>query len=84
MILDAHCHLGRDCVYDFEVTEELLLRTFSENGIDGGIVQPCITRPYLADAREAHDRIRPPLPRPSGALLGHGLPQPPLHAGGLL
>ncbi|MFR9190635.1 MAG: amidohydrolase family protein [Anaerotruncus massiliensis (ex Togo et al. 2019)] len=58
MILDAHCHLGRDCVYDFEVTEELLLRTFSENGIDGGIVQPCITRPYLADAREAHDRIR--------------------------
>ena len=35
MILDAHCHLGRDCVYDFEVTEELLLRTFSENGIDG-------------------------------------------------
>ena len=37
MILDAHCHLGRDCVYDFEVTEELLLRTFSENGIDGGI-----------------------------------------------
>ncbi|WP_288283823.1 amidohydrolase family protein [uncultured Anaerotruncus sp.] len=58
MILDAHCHLGRDCVYDFEVTEELLLRTFSENGIDGGIVQPCIPRPYLADAREAHDRIR--------------------------
>lgn len=57
MILDAHCHLGTDCVYDFSVTEELLQNTHSTNGIDGGIVQPCITRPYLEDARNIHDRI---------------------------
>lgn len=57
MIIDAHSHLGSDVVYDFEVTEELLLSTMEEHGIGGAIVQPCITRPYLADARAAHDRI---------------------------
>ena len=47
MIIDAHCHLGRDVVYDFEVTESRLLGTMAENGIGGAIVQPCIARPYL-------------------------------------
>ena len=58
MILDAHCHLGRDVVYDFTVTEEQLLSVHSAHGITGGIVQPTITRPYLSEARAAHDRIR--------------------------
>ena len=57
MIIDAHCHLGRDVVYDFEVTESRLLGTMAENGIGGAIVQPCIARPYLEDTRAAHDRI---------------------------
>ena len=55
MIIDAHCHLGRDVVYDFEVTESRLLGTMAENGIGGAIVQPCIARPYLEDTRAAHD-----------------------------
>ncbi len=58
MILDAHCHLGRDVVYDFTVTEEKLRSVHTAHGITGGIVQPCITRPYLEEARAAHDRIR--------------------------
>ena len=58
MILDTHCHLGRDVVYDFTVTEEQLLSVHSAHGITGGIVQPTITRPYLSEARPAHDRIR--------------------------
>ena len=37
MIIDAHCHLGRDVVYDFEVTESRLLGTMAENGIGGAI-----------------------------------------------
>ena len=61
MILDAHCHLGRDVVYDFTVTEEQLLSVHSAHGITGGIVQPTITRPYLSEAR--------PLTTASGALL---------------
>ncbi|WHH58009.1 amidohydrolase family protein [Petroclostridium sp. X23] len=57
MIIDSHCHLGIDTVYDFQVTEEMLIRNCQEFNLYGAIVQPCITRPYLADIREAHNRI---------------------------
>lgn len=57
MIIDSHCHLGKDVVYDFEVTEDTILNNCMEHNISGAIIQPCITRPYIVDTREAHDRI---------------------------
>lgn len=57
MIIDAHCHLGYDCVFDQEANEERLLANFEHFGIDGGIVQPYIPRPYIEEYRQIHDRI---------------------------
>jgi len=57
MIIDAHCHLGHDYVFDIENTEEDLVNSYREYGIDGGIVQPFISRPYIEDTRAAHDKI---------------------------
>lgn len=57
MMIDAHCHLGYDCVFDQEADEEQLLENFRHFGIDGGIVQPYIPRPYLEEYQKIHDRI---------------------------
>lgn len=57
MIIDAHCHLGCDCVFDQEANEEQLLSNFEYFGIDGGIVQPYIPRPYIEEYQKIHDRI---------------------------
>jgi hypothetical protein len=57
MIIDAHAHLGHDFVFDEDVTEAWLLENYREQGIDGAIVQPFISRPYISDTREIHDRI---------------------------
>lgn len=56
-IFDSHAHLGYDVVFDEEITEELLLETFSKYGVNGALIQPFITRPYIEDTREIHDRI---------------------------
>jgi len=57
MIIDAHAHLGHDYVFDEEATEEELLHYYDEYGVTGAIVQPFISRPYLQDTAEVHDRI---------------------------
>ena len=57
MIIDAHCHLGSDCSFDQETDEERLARNFAEYGIDGGIIQPYIPRPYVSEYQKIHDRI---------------------------
>jgi len=56
-ILDAHIHLGEDCVFDEVQTEDDILEAFRENGVTGGIVQPFIPRMYVKDTMEIHDRI---------------------------
>ncbi len=57
MIIDAHVHLGEDVVFDEEVTERELIEFSKRYGVDGGIVQPYLCRPYLEDTRAIHDRI---------------------------
>lgn len=57
MILDAHVHLGEDVVFDEATTENDLLETYKKYRVDGGIIQPHITRPYIDDIRKSHDRI---------------------------
>lgn len=56
-ILDAHIHLGEDCVFDEVQTEQDIIRVHDEWGIAGGIIQPYIPRMYVQDTREIHDRI---------------------------
>lgn len=57
MIIDAHAHLGYDYVFDTEKNEEELLGYYNECGVDGAIIQPFISRPYLEDTAQVHDRI---------------------------
>ncbi len=57
MILDAHIHLGEDAVFDHVADEEMLLKYCETYGIDGGLVQPSLPRPYIEDTRAIHDRI---------------------------
>lgn len=56
-IFDAHAHLGTDVVFDVENTEQTLLSTMAGYGVDGALVQPFLSRPYLEDTRAIHDRI---------------------------
>lgn len=56
-IFDAHAHLGLDVVFDVENTEQTLLSTLAQYGVDGALVQPFLSRPYLEDTRAIHDRI---------------------------
>lgn len=57
MIIDVHAHLGVDCVFDEEQTEDELINAYKENGIHGAIVQPYIPRIYIEDHMNIHDRI---------------------------
>lgn len=57
MIIDAHCHLGYDCSFDQEASEKQLLEKFRNYGIDGGIIQPYIPRPYVKEYQKSHDAI---------------------------
>lgn len=57
MIIDAHCHIGRDVTFDQETSEEELLHNFEIYGVDGGIVQPYIPRPYIEEFQNNHNRI---------------------------
>ena len=56
-IYDAHIHLGEDCVFDEVQTEQEIIHTYDELGVDGGIIQPFIPRMYVKDTMEIHDRI---------------------------
>jgi hypothetical protein len=57
MIIDAHAHLGYDCVFDWEINEKELVDCCNSNDIDVAIVQPMINRPYIEDTIKIHDRI---------------------------
>jgi len=57
MIIDAHAHLGHDYVFDEESTEQELIRYYDKYQVDGAIVQPFISRPYIRDTEEIHNRI---------------------------
>ena len=57
IIIDAHAHLGFDCVFDWEITEESLIKCYEKCGISGAIVQPLLNRPYMEDTVQIHNRI---------------------------
>lgn len=57
MIIDLHVHLGEDVVFDETQTEAELLEFYKKYGVDGGIIQPYICRPYMEDTKAIHDRI---------------------------
>jgi predicted TIM-barrel fold metal-dependent hydrolase len=54
MIIDVHCHLGREDTAGVELTEDDLLRTMDECGIDVALVQPYAGTYY---PERVHDRI---------------------------
>lgn len=57
MIIDAHLHLGNDRVFDEKTTEEEIIKTIDNHGIDEAIVQPMVDTPSIDVARNCHDRI---------------------------
>lgn len=57
MIIDAHIHLGEDVVFDEVNCEEDLITYYDRFGIDGGIIQPFIPRPYVSEHVKIHNRI---------------------------
>ena len=57
MIIDAHCHIGEDVVFDQHTSEDELIANFQRYGVDGGIVQPYVPRPYMKDTQAIHNRI---------------------------
>ena len=56
-ILDAHIHMGWDVVFDEGQSEEEILQVNNRLGVDCGIVQPFISRPYIKENQKIHDRI---------------------------
>ena len=56
-ILDAHIHLGEDCVFDEVQTEQEIISAYDSLEVTGGIIQPYIPRMYVKDTMEIHDRI---------------------------
>ena len=57
MIIDVHCHLGYDLVFDEVITEEMLVGAFDANKVDIGIVQPLIVEPTHEPQRRIHDQV---------------------------
>ena len=57
MLIDVHVHIGTGTVADMSISEEDILRTWDEAGIDSGIVQPTTQRVNIEAQRAAHDRI---------------------------
>ena len=54
--VNAHVHLGKDCVFDEECDEQELLSS-RKYGVTSSIVQPFINRPYIEDTVAIHNRI---------------------------
>jgi predicted TIM-barrel fold metal-dependent hydrolase len=77
MIVDAHAHLGYDEVFDEDFSEEALLTSQRENGIDVTIVQPG-TRHDLASVQRQHDAIADLVGRYPGRFRGIANPNPHL------
>jgi predicted TIM-barrel fold metal-dependent hydrolase len=53
LIIDAHSHLGWSDIFSAGVTEEQLLQTMKENGVDRSLVMPAAG----SDPRTIHDAI---------------------------
>jgi hypothetical protein len=53
-IIDAHMHLGEDLMFLTDDSEEVLLRSMDETGVDELMLQPGIV---AADQKRAHERI---------------------------
>lgn len=53
-VIDAHAHLGPCSVFDLNISEEELLQTLDQNGIQAALVQPF---PGVANAIEIHNQI---------------------------
>jgi predicted TIM-barrel fold metal-dependent hydrolase len=66
MIIDAHSHLGYSQIFSAGVTEELLLGTMTENGIDRSIVMPAAG----SDPGPTHDAIAELAERHAGRIVG--------------
>jgi len=52
--IDGHMHLGEDLLFLTDDSEETLLRTMDENGLDAFMLQPGIV---ARDQRKAHERV---------------------------
>lgn len=70
MVVDVHAHLGYDYVFDVEETEAGLLDAHTRYGVHVSIVQPFISRPYLSDMVQYHDRIHALCTAHPGAFYG--------------
>jgi predicted TIM-barrel fold metal-dependent hydrolase len=66
MIIDAHSHLGYSQIFSAGVTEELLLGTMADNGIDRSIVMPAAG----SDPGPTHDAIAELAERHPGRIVG--------------
>jgi predicted TIM-barrel fold metal-dependent hydrolase len=66
MIIDAHSHLGYSEIFSAEVTEELLLATMAENGIDVTVVMPAAG----SDPVSTHNAIADLAARHPGRVVG--------------
>lgn len=53
-IVDTHCHYGRSLLSPIHVTEQDLLGTMDENGVDLSLIMP---HAVSADPRAEHDRV---------------------------
>jgi len=66
VIIDAHSHLGYSQIFSAGVTEEQLLGTMEENGIDVSVVMPAAG----SDPRSTHDAIADLQERNPGRIFG--------------
>ena len=57
MIIDSHMHLGHDYVFDVTIKEKDIVDACNKFGVDYGIVQPLISRPYIEDTIQIHNKI---------------------------
>lgn len=77
MIIDAHAHLGQDCVFDEHFTEAELLEKHREYGVTQTIVQPASCHD-LESVRAQHDAIAELTSRYPGQFVGMANPNPHL------
>jgi len=66
MIIDAHSHLGWSDVFTAGVTEDVLIATMAENGIDATVTMPAAG----ADPAPTHDAIAELVERHPGRIFG--------------
>jgi len=77
MIIDTHAHVGEDKVFDEYFSEDELVESQKQNGIDITIVQPA-TVTSIEDVKKQHDKIFELCNRYPGHFYGMANPSPHL------